>query len=285
MTICQHCGSENQDDVNFCIQCGAKILREKGAQASWTTFAPQQPITPMMVRQPEVWDGGTLVDALRLFVREPKKTTALMEDPNAPNGVILFVITMVIASFTQGYVASRITSRVYLDGEFVVETTGNIIQGMISSMVTNWLLGTLIVAGLIAISRPKQSPISQKNPFTLAASVNGFRSVVDLVYYVIVLVWLPFEPNTLVEVRQSTQSFETLVSPQVIVLQQPSLAYQFTVQFVSIITFAYSYYLLYRVMKDGMKLEGVLYKIVIVGYAGFSIIGKAIQLLSIINAF
>ncbi len=284
MLLCQQCGSENPDDVNFCNQCGAKLPQQESAQSGWSTFTPSQQIPPMMIREPEVWSGGTLIDAVKLFVRQPTQTASLMEDPNAPTGVVLFFISMVVASFTQGYISSKIVSRVYLDGEFISETKGNLISGMISTMVTNWLIGTLILAGLIAISRPKTSPIMQKSAFSLAASINGFRSVIDLIYYLVVLVWLPFEPNSIVEVRQSTESFETLFSPQIIVLQQPSLEYQFTVVLVSIVTFVYSYYLLYQVMTKGMRLEGILYKIVIIGYVGFSLIGKIFQLLSILNA-
>lgn len=281
--ICTQCGSENPDTDKFCNQCGAALQTQNVQKTGWSSFSPPQQVPLYQIRQPEVWKGGTSFDALKVFVREPKNTAPLMEDPNAPNGLIFFYISMIIVSFTQGYISSRITTYSYLDGEPVAQTTGNILTTMISTMITSWLIGTLILAGLIIVGRPKTSPIRERNAFFIAASINGFRSVVDLVYYLLVLIWLPFEKNTVIEVYQSTESITSLLSPEIITLQMPSVAYQLSVQVVSIITFAYSYYLLYQVLVHGLKLEGVLYKFVIIAYAGLSLIGKIFTLISIFS--
>ncbi len=259
---CPNCGMDNTKSARFCRNC--RYAFQKSSDMQLQTF----------VKQHRGWEKGGILRAVTLFVRSPSKTATLFEDPRAPKGYILFVIGMFTAALAVTLMNSKTIIINSFDGS--VKRQSNVVFDFAGEIV-KWLFGSVIIATIISKNLPQDSALRNRNPIILAISVNGFRCVIDLIYYFIVLIWLPFEADTIVEVKEeSGADIFSLAQPQFTILQAPSIIYQAVTQAVLIMTFVYSYYLLYQVLSKAMRLEGITYKLLIFIYVVPNVISKII---------
>ncbi|MHA2092008.1 MAG: zinc ribbon domain-containing protein [Candidatus Kariarchaeaceae archaeon] len=279
---CEECGTANAISAKFCQVCGEKFYETSKPFEEQPLIQPpqyhprdeyippsqhpsqQQGFQPLMMSTPTQWQGGGLIQGIKLLYTSPSESASpLLEDLKSPSSVLLVFILASLAGLISYLDAMKIDYlEIDVDPQFESQYEADTIRltAIIAGVFTfaiifaiwwiwSWILGLIIKGGL-----PFNSVV-RYNASQSMRKLNGYRYVPSIIAQLIRIILLLAEDNRTANVSMGSTGLGDAPIPKIVT--DYSDFYVTSVLLLSTAASIIAALILYRVIKRGLHHTGI----------------------------